>query len=81
MEEELDVSQVVEDANQEEVQIRFVTKLPIELPDHQFAVPDNLARYGLSEIINHLLGQQDRESVRPYDFLIEGQFLRSDLKK
>lgn len=72
---------MVDDSKQMEVQIRFVTKLSIEIPDNQFGVPDKLARYGLSEIINHLLGQQDRDSVRPYDFLIEGEFLRTDLKK
>ncbi len=43
-----------------QVQIRFVTKLDLAIPESQFAVPDKLARYGLSEIINHLLDQTGR---------------------
>ena len=48
-----------DDAMKEEQQItcRFVTKLPEEyqVPDAPIAVPSRLTRYGLSEIINHLL--------------------------
>jgi ribosome biogenesis protein YTM1 len=72
---------LLEDKEEAQVQVRFITKLDIEVPETSFAVPDRLARYGLSEIINHLLGHTDKTSIRPYDFLIDGQFLRTDLKK
>ena len=45
------------EAPEVQVQIRFTTKLDIAIPETQFAVPDKLARYGLSELINHLLNQ------------------------
>mmetsp|Transcript_4934 Transcript_4934/g.9543 ORF Transcript_4934/g.9543 Transcript_4934/m.9543 type:complete len:457 (+) Transcript_4934:44-1414(+) len=61
-----------------EVQIRFVTKLGIAVPDNTFAVPTTLARYGLSEIVNHFLEEEER---RPFDFLVNNQFLRSTLAK
>lgn len=44
----------------EEVQVtcRFTTKLPdrLRITDTPFAVPSRLTRYGLSEVVNHLLG-------------------------
>ncbi len=39
-------------------------------------VPGNLTRYGLSQIINHLLGLQPS---RPFDFLIQDELLRLSL--
>jgi len=41
-------------------------------------VPANLARYGLSQIINHLLSLDPQ---RPFDFLIDGELLRVSLHK
>lgn len=41
-------------------------------------VPVKLARYGLSELVNHLL---DNEKPVPLDFLIDGQFLRTTVAK
>ena len=46
-------------------------------------VPVNLKRYGLSEIVNHLLNRDiDNEDQKPipFDFLIEGAFLRNSLE-
>jgi len=60
------------------IDVRFVTKLSLELPDSRFLVPDHLARYGLSEIVNYL---QKGTPPKPYDFLVGGQFLRTDLKR
>eukprot|EP00808_Paulinella_micropora_P009412 g67055.t1 len=66
-----------------EVQVRFVSKQAESgeqgpaVPDTPFTVPVRLGRYGLSEIVNHLKAQ---DPPRPYDFLIKGQFLRSDLR-
>ncbi|KJE96988.1 WD repeat domain-containing protein [Capsaspora owczarzaki ATCC 30864] len=62
-----------------EVQARFVTSdKRYTVTDKPFAVPTRLKRYGLSEVINHLLGLA---SPRPFDFLIDGQFLRTSLDK
>lgn len=41
-------------------------------------VPANLTRYGLSQIINHLLAL---DPARPFDFLINGELLRLSLHK
>ena len=62
-----------------EVSIRFVTSLSSlssVLPSSPFTVPVRLSRYGLSRIVNHLL---QLERARPFDFLIDGAFLRSSL--
>lgn len=65
-----------------EVQVRFITKLALDLPDTQFAVPDRLARYGLSEIINHLLQHQSPplifQPVEPVPLLYILSFLSLD---
>ncbi|KAJ3407679.1 WD repeat-containing protein 12 [Chytridiales sp. JEL 0842] len=41
-------------------------------------VPSNLRRYGLSEIINHLLNLERSKPI-PFDFIIDGKFLRTSL--
>ena len=46
-----------------------VTEAPIELPTR-------LSRYGLSEVVNTLLGGA---TSRPFDFLLEGELLRTSL--
>ena len=42
--------------------------------------------YGLSEIINHLLARDESAAdaprkARPFDFLIDGEFLRTSIKR
>ncbi|KAI9142601.1 WD40-repeat-containing domain protein [Paraphysoderma sedebokerense] len=60
-----------------QVQVKFFTKQSqYVVTDTPILVPANLRRYGLSEIINHLLGN---EKPTPFDFLIEGKLLRSSL--
>ena len=39
-----------------------VTEVPI-------SVPERLGRYGLSEVINHLLGHEKASEIVPFDFL------------
>jgi hypothetical protein len=48
----------VEDVHETQLQVRFTTKLEdqFRVADTPFAVPSTLNRYGLSEIINVLLG-------------------------
>jgi len=69
-------------SEREETQIscKFVTKMGEEyrVPGSAIAVPGRLGRYGLSEVINHLLGL---DPPKPFDFLINGELLRSSLEK
>jgi ribosome biogenesis protein YTM1 len=63
----------------EEIRVSFVTKhAKFRVMDTPFAVPTRLARYGLSEIINHLL---ELDPPTPFDFLVDGSFLRTSLDK
>ena len=67
----------------EEVQIscKFVTRLPEQyrIAPTPIAVPGKLTRYGLSEVINHLL---NAEKPTAFDFVTEdGSLLRGSLAK
>lgn len=63
---------------EDRVRVRFYTQhVQYVVTDAPFAVPSKLGRYGLSEVINHLL---ELESPIPFDFLISGQLLRVSLK-
>lgn len=60
------------------VRVKFVTKDPsIRVTETPVAVPESLQRYGLSEVVNHLLG---RDPPTPFDMLVMGRFLRSSLR-
>lgn len=55
-----------------------MTKIPsIRVTETPVAVPESLQRYGLSEVVNHLLG---RDPPTPFDMLVMGRFLRSSLR-
>jgi len=62
-----------------DVAVSFVTRLPDEYKVSASAidVPGSLTRYGLSEVVNHLLA---RERAMAFDFLIDGALLRTSLK-
>jgi len=71
-----------------EVRVCFVTKdATIRVTETPFAVPVNLTRYGLSQVINHLL--QSGDGPIPFDFLVAnprdraapGELLRTPLSK
>ena len=66
----------------EEVQIscKFVTRLPEQyrIAPTPIAVPGKLTRYGLSEVINHLL---NLDPPKPFDFLVQGELVRTSLEK
>ncbi|RUP49005.1 NUC135 domain-containing protein [Jimgerdemannia flammicorona] len=72
-----------------QVQVRFVTQQrKYAVIDSAILVPARLKRYGLSEIVNHLLGSGMysppgtlTKNPVPFDFLIEGQFLRTSLSE
>ncbi|KAM6549413.1 hypothetical protein CsatB_021089 [Cannabis sativa] len=73
-----------EEENTTRVQARFVTKLdpPFKVPPTSIAIPSNLTRLGLSTIINNLLQSGNPEwSHEPFDFLIDGEFVRMSLEQ
>lgn len=55
-------------------------ELPPHLADAPLAVPVQLNRKGLSEVVHHLRGNPAGEEPR-YDFAIEDQLLRCSLDK
>mmetsp|Transcript_82904 Transcript_82904/g.173588 ORF Transcript_82904/g.173588 Transcript_82904/m.173588 type:complete len:461 (-) Transcript_82904:68-1450(-) len=61
-----------------EALVSFTTKLPdkYQVQDDSLVVPASLKRFGLSEVVNRLLGF---EKPVPFDFLVNGEFLRVDL--
>ncbi|CAZ85695.1 unnamed protein product [Tuber melanosporum] len=62
-----------------QIQVKFTTRHPeIAVPTAPILVPANLKRYGLSQIINHLL---DTSTATPFEFLINGSFLRTSIEK
>ncbi|KAK1433135.1 hypothetical protein QVD17_10041 [Tagetes erecta] len=65
------------------VQVRFVTKLqpPFKAPTTSVALPSNLTRLGLSAVVNNLLESvNDEWKHEPFDFLIDGEFVRMSLE-
>ncbi|CAG8502747.1 18261_t:CDS:10 [Acaulospora morrowiae] len=71
------MSETTEEKSQ--IQVRFITQQrEYTVTDSAILVPTNLRRYGLSEIINHLLGF---EKPIPFDFIINNQFLRTSLSE
>ncbi|KAJ3053121.1 ribosome biogenesis protein ytm1 [Rhizophlyctis rosea] len=61
-----------------QVQVRFHTKQQkYAITDAPILVPSRLRRYGLSEIVNHLLAAA---KPIPFDFLIDGKFIRTSLQ-
>ncbi|EWC44618.1 hypothetical protein DRE_06607 [Drechslerella stenobrocha 248] len=59
------------------LQINLSTRDPtLAVPLQALRVPINLKRYGLSTLVNHLL---ETPKPIPFDFLIDGQYLRSSL--
>ncbi|WOK92374.1 hypothetical protein Cni_G01993 [Canna indica] len=66
------------------VQVRFTTKLgpPFRAPSASLAVPSNLSRMGLSEIVNLLLKNVNTDhETQPFDFLIDGELVRLPLEE
>ncbi|KAG5084911.1 hypothetical protein JHK82_052308 [Glycine max] len=66
------------------IQVRFVTKLgePYKVPTTAIAIPADLARFGLSSLVNALLQSNDADhQLEPFDFLIDGEFVRMSLEQ
>uniref|UniRef100_A0A0E0AMA9 NLE domain-containing protein n=1 Tax=Oryza glumipatula TaxID=40148 RepID=A0A0E0AMA9_9ORYZ len=67
-----------------QVRVRFVTKLPAPLraPPTSIAVPADLTRMGLSEIVNSLLlAASPDHQAQPFDFLVDGELVRLPLQE
>lgn len=71
----MDVDQKPEEG---EVIVHFFTSLAEQyhVPADPMVLPSSHSRYGLSEVVNHLLSFED---PIPFDFLIDGKFLRTSL--
>lgn len=83
------------DVDQEQVQVRFVSRQPqYAINDAAILVPSSFRRYGLSEIVNNLLGngridRLDRvvfhplnsfiEKPIPFEFFIDEQILKTSI--
>eukprot|EP01041_Mallomonas_annulata_P004734 gene4734-9403_t len=64
---------------EERIRVRFSTKYAkFRVTDAPFAIPSKLGRYGLSEVVNHLL---ELSTPQPFDFLINDQLIREPLNK
>ncbi|CAI9766784.1 unnamed protein product [Fraxinus pennsylvanica] len=77
----MDIDGVEESSRQ--VQVRFVTKLnpPYKAPSSSLAIPTNITRLRLSNIVNNILeAGVDDWQYQPFDFLIDGRFLRTSLE-
>ncbi|EFC38644.1 predicted protein [Naegleria gruberi] len=71
-----------------EMEVKFTTEqYPIKVSENAFKVPSNFTRFGLSEVINQLIAQENDEHKHvPFEFLIEYKpgkkiFLRTSLAK
>lgn len=69
-----------------QVKIRFFTNEEdesLQVSDNPLYVPISLKRFGLSEVVNHLLNKNDETEEQkqiPFDFLIDGVLLRSSIQ-
>ncbi|KAH3661512.1 hypothetical protein OGAPHI_006359 [Ogataea philodendri] len=64
-----------------QVKVRFFTRdedRELHCPGNPVFVPVSLKRYGLSEIVNHLVGL---EKPVPFDFLIDGTLLKGSVEE
>lgn len=70
-------------SDKSQVKISFFTKEDDEslhITDAPLYVPVSLKRYGLSDVVNHLLNKEDDAAAIPFDFLIDGVLLRTSVE-
>ncbi|CAI8594260.1 unnamed protein product [Vicia faba] len=66
------------------ISVRFITRLsdPYKVPNSAIAIPSDLTRFGLSSLVNALLQSIHDDYVKePFDFLIDGEFVRMSLEE
>jgi ribosome biogenesis protein YTM1 len=61
-----------------QVQVRFSTKTDLVVSENVVKLPTDLAPNDLSNVINHML---TLDSAVQFEFLIDGQFLKTSLQK
>lgn len=66
----------------DQVKVRFFTneEEALKVSESPIFVPVSLKRYGLSEIVNHLLNEGESSKPVPFDFLVDGVLLRTSLQ-
>ncbi|KYR01949.1 WD40 repeat-containing protein [Tieghemostelium lacteum] len=82
----MDIDKTIDKQTRSEskVKVKFVTNdAKIRVTDKELAVPLRLGRLGLSEAINLLLQEESDKEItpKPFDFLINGKFIRTTLDK
>lgn len=64
---------------EEKIRVRFTTThAQYRVPEVAIAIPAKLGRYGMSEVINHLL---ELNSAVPFDFMLNDTLIRTSLRK
>ena len=73
--------------NKNQIKIKFFTNEEdesLQVADTPLYVPVTLKRFGLSEVVNHLLGnfkgEDETKAPIPFDFLIDGVLLRTSIE-
>lgn len=62
-----------------QIRARFTTSYAqYSVPETAIAIPSKLGRYGMSEVINHLL---ELDPAIPFDFMINNTLVRTSLRK
>ena len=63
----------------QQIRARFTTThVQYKVPETAIAIPSKLGRYGMSEVINHLL---ELDPPVPFDFMIDDTLIRTSLRK
>jgi ribosome biogenesis protein YTM1 len=69
-------------SNGVQIRARFVTDHEeFRISDAPFAIPAKLGRFGLSEVINHLMGNEEQSQAQSFDFCIQDILVRTPLSK
>lgn len=69
-----------QDTNKDQVKVKFFTRdedESLHCSQNPIYIPVSLKRFGLSEIVNHLL---ETETPVPFEFLIDGTILKTDIQ-
>jgi ribosome biogenesis protein YTM1 len=68
-------------ANKDQIKVKFFTRdedESLHCSSNPIYIPVSLKRFGLSEIVNHLL---ETETPVPFEFLVDGTILKTDIQQ